>query len=159
MEVKSLGYIGRFMQGMWTLVKGLKVTFVEFFTKKTTDEYPENRGKLVMFERYRGTLTMLHDENGKNKCTVCGLCETNCPNNTLRVETDTVVDAETGRKKKVLVNFRYDLGSCMFCLLCVNACAANAIAFDTKFEHAVFTKAKLTKNLNLNSLFEGGRGM
>jgi len=145
---KIFGYISRFIQGMWTLVKGLRVTFVEFFTKKTTDEYPENRGKLVMFERYRGTLTMLHDANGKNKCTACGLCEMNCPNNTLQVETDTVVDAETGKKKKVLVNFRYDLGSCMFCLLCVNACNANAIAFDTTFEHAVFNKDKLTKMLN-----------
>jgi NADH-quinone oxidoreductase subunit I len=129
-------------------VKGLKVTFVEFFTKKTTDEYPENRETLVMFDRYRGTLTMPRDENGKNRCTACGLCETNCPNDTLRVETDTVVDDETGRKRKVLVNFRYELGSCMFCLLCVNACPANAIAFDTKFEHAVFNRAKLTKVLN-----------
>ena len=145
---KIVEYISRFIQGMWTLVKGLKVTFVEFFTKKTTEEYPENRDKLVMFERYRGTLTMLHDENGKNKCTACGLCEMNCPNNTLHIETDTVVDAETGKKKKVLVNFRYDLGSCMFCLLCVNACNANAIAFDTKFEHAVFNREKLTKMLN-----------
>jgi NADH-quinone oxidoreductase subunit I len=133
---------------MWTLVKGLKVTFVEFFTKKTTDQYPENRDMLVMFERYRGTLTMPRDENGKNKCTACGLCEMSCPNKTLQVEADTVTDNETGKKKKVLVNFRYDLGSCMFCLLCVNACPANAIAFDTKFEHAVFNKTKLTKVLN-----------
>jgi NADH-quinone oxidoreductase subunit I len=133
---------------MWSLVMGLKVTFIEFFTKKKTDEYPENRNKLVMFERYRGTLTMQRDETGKNRCTACGLCEMNCPNNTIQVETDTITDTETGKKKKVLVNFRYDLGSCMYCLLCVNACNANALAFDTKFEHAVFNKAKLAKVLS-----------
>ena len=148
MEIEIVRHVSSFFQGMWTLVKGLKVTFVEFFTKKTTEQYPENRDKLVMFERYRGTLTMPHDETGKNKCTVCGLCEMNCPNNTIQIETDTVTDDETGKKKKVLVKFRYDLGSCMFCLLCVNACPANAIAFDTKFEHAVYTKAKLKKVLN-----------
>ena len=129
-------------------MKGLKVTFVEFFTKKTTDEYPENRATLVMFDRYRGNLTMTHDEAGKNKCTACGLCEVSCPNNSLRIESEVVADEATGKKKKVLVSYRYDLGSCMFCLLCVKACPTDAIAFDTKFEHAVFDKTKLAKVLN-----------
>jgi len=144
---KKRGYIGSIVYGIITLIKGLKVTFIEFFTKKTTDEYPENRDTLVMFDRYRGALTMQLDDTGNNKCTVCGLCEMSCPNNTIKVESEIITDDETGKKKKVLVNFRYNLGSCMFCLLCVNACPANAIAFDTKFEHAVYNKAKLEKIL------------
>ena len=148
MEEKRHRYASRLIHGIWTLAKGLKVTFIEFFTKKTTDKYPENRAMLVMFDRYRGTLIMPHDENGHNKCTACGLCEANCPNNTLRIESEIVADEETGKKKKVLVKYRYDLGSCMFCLLCVKACPTNAIAFDTKFEHAVFNKTKLAKILN-----------
>ena len=147
MEERKLGYIGSIVYGLWTLIKGLKVTFIEFFTKKTTDEYPENRATLVMFDRYRGILTMPHDENGKNKCTACGLCEINCPNDTLHIESEMVADPETGKKKKVLVKYRYELGSCMYCLLCVNVCPTNAIVFETKFEHAVFNKAKLEKNL------------
>jgi NADH-quinone oxidoreductase subunit I len=156
MRIERLRYISGFFQGILTLITGLKVTFVEFFTKKTTEEYPENRDTLVMFERYRGTLTMPHDETGKNRCTACGLCEMNCPNDTLRVETDTVTDDVTGKKKKVLVTFRYDLGSCMFCLLCVNACPTDAIAFDTKFEHAVYSKKKLIKVLNNCSTIPSG---
>ena len=61
MENRKRGYIESIVYGLWTLIKGLKVTFIEFFTKKTTDEYPENRDKLVMFDRYKGTLTMLYD--------------------------------------------------------------------------------------------------
>ena len=148
MESKKRGYIEGIVYGIWTLITGLKVTFVEFFTRKTTDEYPENRGALVMFDRYKGHLIMLCDESGNNKCTVCGLCETSCPNNTIAVENETITNEETGKKKKVLVNFRYDLGSCMFCGLCVNVCPANALAFDKKFEHAVYNKAKLKKILN-----------
>jgi NADH-quinone oxidoreductase subunit I len=91
---------------------------------------------------------MLHDDAGENKCTACGLCETNCPNNTIVVESETITDNETGKKKKVLVNFKYNLGSCMFCLLCVNACPSNAISFDRQFEHAVYNKTKLEKVLN-----------
>ena len=148
MEENKRGYIGSIVYGVLTLIKGLKVTFIEFFTKKTTDEYPENRDTLAMFDRYRGTLTMLRDDAGAYKCIACGLCETNCPNNTIAIESETITDNETGKKKKVLVNFRYYLGSCMFCLLCVNACPSDAIAFDTQFEHAVYNKAKLEKVLN-----------
>jgi len=147
MKDKRRRYADRLVYGIWTLVKGLKVTFVEFFTKKTTDEYPENRASLVMFDRYRGNLIMTRDEAGNNKCTACGLCEVNCPNNSLRIESEVVTDEATGKKKKALVNYRYDLGSCMFCLLCVKACPTDAIAFDTKFEHAVFDKTKLSKIL------------
>lgn len=141
-------YIGGIIHGMITLLTGMKVTFIEFFTKKTTEEYPDNRDTLVMSERFRGTLYMPLDENGHNKCIACGLCESNCPNDTLHLEIDTVTDEETGKKKKVLLKYQYDLGSCMFCQLCVNVCPTSAIAFNTKFEHAVYNKEKLVKILN-----------
>jgi NADH-quinone oxidoreductase subunit I len=141
-------YIGGIIHGIRTLVIGMKVTFVEFFTKKTTEEYPENRDTLVFADRFRGTLYMPLDENGNNKCIACTLCETNCPNGTLHLEIETVTDEETGKKKKVLRKYRYDLGSCMFCQLCVNVCPSDAIRFDTDFEHAVFNKEKLIKTLN-----------
>lgn len=141
-------YLGGIFHGLMTLLTGMKVTFVEFFTKKVTEEYPDNRDTLVMFDRFRGTLCMPHDEKGKNKCIACGLCEMNCPNGTLDLNIGTVVDEETGKKKKVMLRYQYDLGSCMFCQLCVNVCPTDAIMFDTKFEHAVFNKEKLVKILN-----------
>lgn len=141
-------YLGSIFHGMATLLTGMKVTFIEFFTKKVTEEYPDNRDTLVMFDRFRGTLYMPLDENGKNKCIACGLCGMSCPNGTLNLDIETVVDDETGKKKKVMRTYQYDLGSCMFCQLCVNVCPTDAIAFDTKFEHAVFNKEKLVKILN-----------
>lgn len=141
-------YLGGIAHGMITLLTGMKVTFREFFTKKVTEEYPDNRATLVMFERFRGTLCMPHDENGENKCIACGLCQMNCPNGTLDLDIETVTDEETGKKKKVMRRYQYDLGSCMFCQLCVNVCPTQAIEFDTKFEHAVFNREKLVKILN-----------
>ncbi|MDR0836146.1 MAG: 4Fe-4S binding protein [Tannerella sp.] len=146
--MEKYSYIGGIIHGLKTLAIGMKVTFVEFFTKKTTEEYPENRATLKLADRFRGTLTMPHDENGNNKCIACSLCEINCPNGTLHLEIDTVTDEATGKKKKVLKKYQYNLGSCTFCQLCVNVCPSDAIRFDTQFEHAVFDKEKLVKTLN-----------
>ena len=140
-------YFSTFFSGLRSLLIGMKVTLREFFTKKVTEKYPENRATLKIHERFRGELVMPHDENGNHKCIACGLCQMNCPNGTIRLTTDTVT-TEDGKKKKVLVKYEYDLGSCIFCQLCVKNCPRNAIEFRPTFEHAVFTRSKLIKQLN-----------
>lgn len=145
---RNSSYLGNIFHGLISLLTGMKVTLIEFFTKKTTEEYPDNRDTLVLSDRFRGTLYMPLDENGHTKCIACGLCESSCPNGTLELKIDTTTDEETGKKKKILLEYRYDLGSCMFCQLCVNVCPADAIAFNTKFEHAVYNREKLVKILN-----------
>lgn len=141
-------YIKGFFQGLGSLLTGLKVTGREFFTPKVTEQYPENRATLRMFDRYCGELTMPYDAEGHNRCIACGLCQAACPNGTIRITTETVTDPETGKSRRRLVRYEYDLGSCMFCHLCVNACPHDAIRFSTAFEHAVYTRDKLVKTLN-----------
>lgn len=132
---------------MRSLLIGMSVTFREFFTKKITEKYPENRATLKIADRFRGELIMPHDENGNHKCIACGLCQMNCPNGTIKITSETVT-TEEGKKKKVLVKYEYDLGSCMFCELCVKSCPHGAIKFVPTFENAVFTRSKLVKQLN-----------
>ncbi|MDR2147193.1 MAG: NADH-quinone oxidoreductase subunit I [Tannerella sp.] len=149
MEKEKYSYVGGIAHGIKTLTTGLNVTLKEFFTKKTTQEYPENRATLQISDRFRGTLVMPHDENGNNKCISCLLCEMNCPNDTLHLEIETVTD-EAGKKRKILRNYQFDLGSCLFCQLCVNVCPTDAICFENEFENAVFDKTKLVQKLNFN---------
>jgi len=140
-------YLGEALSAIKTLVVGMKTSIKVFFRKKVTEQYPENRSTLKMFERYRGTLTMPHNENNEHKCIACGICQMSCPNGTINVISK-MVDTEDGKKKKILDRYEYNLGSCMFCMLCVNACPHDAITFDQNFEHAVFDKSKLMMKLN-----------
>lgn len=133
--------------GIGALLTGMSVTWKELFTKKITQQYPENRGTLVISERFRGELNMPHDENNEHACTACGICEMNCPNGTIKV-TSRIIQTEDGKKKKILETYHYNLGMCTFCNLCVLTCPSNAIKFDNIFENAIFTKEKLNMRLN-----------
>ena len=95
------------------------------------------------------------DENGAYKCTACTLCEKACPNGTIKITAHMQEDPETGKKKKVLDDYLYDLGDCMFCQLCTNACNFDAIEFTNDFENAVFDRNKLVLHLDKEQ-YQGG---
>ena len=140
-------YFSSLGKGISSLIKGLEVTGKEFVTPKLTERYPENRDQMHVAQRFRATLEFIYDAEGNHKCIACGTCERNCPNGTITVNTK-MVDTWDGKKKKKLDKYIYDLGSCTFCQLCVTTCPTDAIRFSNDFEQAVFTRAKLVKQLN-----------
>ncbi|MDR0811625.1 MAG: 4Fe-4S binding protein [Paludibacter sp.] len=140
-------YFLELFKGVKSLVLGLSVTLKAFFTKKVTQQYPENRATLQISPRFRAALTMPHDANNEHACTACGLCQMNCPNGTINVLSK-MLETEDGKKKKILDEYYYDLGMCTFCNLCVISCPSKAIEFSNDFENAVFTRNKLKMKLN-----------
>ena len=145
MNIKE--YFSSLFKGTHSLIKGMEVTGKELFTKRVTEQYPENRAELKIPERFRATLQFIYDEEGYHKCIACKTCERNCPNGTIQITTR-MVDLPNGKKKMKLDKYIYDLGSCTFCGLCVNTCPTNAIEFSNDFEQAVFRREALVKQLN-----------
>jgi NADH-quinone oxidoreductase subunit I len=133
--------------GIISLLTGLSVTWKELWTKKITQQYPENRDTLVISERFRGELEMPHDEKNEHACTACGICQINCPNGTIQVISQ-MIETEDGKKKKILDKYIFDLGMCTFCNLCVITCPSDAIQFTNNFENASFTRKNLVHQLN-----------
>jgi NADH-quinone oxidoreductase subunit I len=144
-----INYLKEIVLGVWSLLKGMKVTGSYFFRPSTivTQKYPENRKTLVMPDRFKGEVVMPHNEKNEHKCTGCGICEINCPNGTIEIISKSIM-TEEGKKKRAIDKHIYRLGMCTFCALCVKTCPSNALAFSQKFEHAVFNRAQLIKILN-----------
>ena len=161
--MSNKSYFGGIAEGLKTLATGMKITWKEYFTPKSTEQYPENcKTTLHVAKRHRGRLVMLRDENGAVKCTACTLCEKTCPNGTIKI-TSQMVTTEEGKKKRQLVDYQYDLGDCMFCQLCVNACNFGAIEFTNDFENSTFERDSLVLHLDkedykssLPNILDGG---
>jgi NADH-quinone oxidoreductase subunit I len=148
--IKKVGtYFHEIYDGAASLLRGMRVTGSYFVRpgQIVTQQYPENRKDLKMFDQFKGELMLIHDENNQHSCNVCNTCARKCPNGSIEVIYKKVEGAD-GRSKKILDQYIYHLETCSFCGLCVPACDEHALRFDQKFEHAVFDKGKLTKVLN-----------
>lgn len=100
-----------------------------------------------MFDRFRGTLTVPHNENNEHRCVIYGLCQIACPNDTTEATSETV-ETEESKKKKIPTKYEYSLDSCISCQLRVNACPHDTITFDQVLKRAVFDQSRLILQLN-----------
>lgn len=142
-------YFSDIFMAVKSLTGGMMVTGKYFVSPRqiVTQKYPENRRKLEMFDRFKGELIMIHDENNRHKCNGCGICEMNCPNGSIEIITNKITNEE-GKQERIIDKHIYHLSMCTFCGLCVKACPSKTLAFSQDFEHSVFDRNKLTKVLN-----------
>ncbi|MCI5148276.1 MAG: 4Fe-4S dicluster domain-containing protein [Candidatus Electrothrix sp. MAN1_4] len=142
---RSNRYLKKICTGFYSLVQGMEITVKYFLNPKTviTQQYPENRDTLKMFDRFRGPVSMPHNENGENNCTGCGICEKACPNGSI-----SVLATKDLSGRKVLGQYIYRAGQCTFCGLCVESCHFGAIELARDFELTVYDKNELIWVLN-----------
>ena len=113
---------------LWELLKGLRLTLKNFFVKKVTIQYPEE--KTPQSPRFRGLHALRRYPNGEERCIACKLCEAVCPALAITIESE-VREDDTRRTTR----YDIDLFKCIYCGFCEEACPVDAIVETRLFEY------------------------
>lgn len=98
--------------------------------------------KIELPERARWSVVPVFNDDGTPRCTACMACVRQCPDHILDLEVTTAED-----KSKHIDRFSYEIGACMMCGLCVEACPFSAIEMSHDYELALTSPADLTTDL------------
>jgi len=126
------------------IVRGLLITSLHFFRNLSvhtlhrfgllkgiraaaTYLYPEEKRPIGMRVRTRHRLTKRED--GTPRCVGCMMCETVCPARCIYIVAEDHPDPNIEKRPK---SFDIDLGKCVYCGFCVEACPEDAIRMDTQ---------------------------
>ena len=113
------------------IIGGLRITLRRLFRPRVTLEYPEQRPELP--RGYRGAPTLVCDQNGREKCVSCQLCEFVCPPKAIRVTPGKVQDPKYGHVEKAPAAFEINMLRCIYCGLCQEVCPEAAIVLQKTF--------------------------
>ena len=102
------------------LVRGLFLTGKNFFARKVTVQFPEE--KTPQGPRFRGLHALRRYPNGEERCIACKLCEAVCPALAINIESE---KREDGSRRTT--RYDIDLTKCIFCGFCEESCPVDSI--------------------------------
>ncbi len=125
------------------IAKGMMVTFRHMFTRTATIKYPEQ--KRTFSPVYRGRHMLMRDDEGRERCTACGLCAVSCPAEaiTMKAAERKPEEKHLYREEKYAEIYEINMLRCIFCGLCEEACPKQAI-YLTKSKTLVFSDTNRT---------------
>lgn len=142
-----------------SLATGLGITLKHFskslFSKQVTIRYPDQ--KRYLGPVFRGHHILKRDEEGRERCTACGLCAVACPAEAISM---VAAEREKGeehlyREEKYAAQYEVNMLRCIFCGLCEEACPKEAIylrhdkfvpVFTTR-EDVIYGKDQLVEDM------------
>jgi NADH-quinone oxidoreductase subunit I len=122
------------------IIKGMMITFSHMFKKQPTIRYPEEKREFSPV--FRGLHVLNRDEEGRERCTACGLCAVACPAEAITMEAAERVEGEETlyREEKYAAKYEINMLRCIFCGLCEDACPKDAIYLSETFAPANYTR-------------------
>ncbi len=125
---------------LWNILKGMLITFSHIFKKQPTIQYPEQTRPFSPV--FRGLHVLNRDEEGRERCTACGLCAVACPAEAITMEAAERLPGEEDlyREEKYAARYEINMLRCIFCGLCEEACPKDAIYLSETFAPASFTR-------------------
>jgi len=101
-------------------------------TGMVTMQYPEETWTYP--DHYRGAPTLVYDEDGREKCVSCQLCEFICPPRAIAIKPGEIpFDAPYAHVEKAPKEFDIDMIRCIYCGLCEEVCPEEAIFLSKDF--------------------------
>ncbi len=94
---------------------------------------------LSQHPRFRGEEFIWYEE----RCTGCASCAKYCPLGIIRIVTSPSGEQQQEGEKYAIEVFDIDIGRCMFCGLCVEACPYDALHMGSGFEEATYRRRDL----------------
>lgn len=122
------------------IFKGMAITFSHIFKKRPTINYPEQ--KRPFSKVWRGLHVLNRDEEGRERCTACGLCAVACPAEAITMEGAERQRGEEHlyREEKYAAKYEVNMLRCIFCGLCEEACPKDAVYLSETFAPANYQR-------------------
>lgn len=131
-----------FLERMYlpSIFKGMAITFSHLFKKKPTINYPEQ--KRTFSSVFRGIQILNRDEEGRERCTACGLCAVACPAEAITMEAAERQPGEEHlyKEEKYAAKYEINMLRCIFCGLCEEACPKDAVYLTQTFAPANYAR-------------------
>jgi NADH-quinone oxidoreductase subunit I len=122
------------------VLKGMFITLSHLFKKKATINYPEQKRSFSPV--FRGLQVLNRDEEGRERCTACGLCAVACPAEAITMEAAERLPGEEHlyREEKYAAKYEINMLRCIFCGYCEEACPKDAVYLSQTFAPANYSR-------------------